>query len=134
MFENMIRGGFSGTLGKRYVKANNKYLPKYDETKKSNYIMYYDENNLYGWSMSQPLPIGNFNWRNENYYKSGKPCIVEADLEYTKDIQMKTRKYPLMPYNRSISDDELSEYQNQILSKLKFTLQQSERLSEEGRE
>ena len=50
--------------------------------------------------------------------KSGKPCIVEVDLEYPKDIQMKTRKYPLMPYNRSIGIDELSEYQNQILSKL----------------
>ena len=31
---------------------------------------------------------------------------------------MKARKNPLMPYNRSISNDELSEYQNQILSKL----------------
>ena len=31
---------------------------------------------------------------------------------------MKTRKYPLMPYNRSASNDELSKYQNQILSKL----------------
>ena len=34
MFENMIRGGFSGTLGERYIK----YLPKYDNTKISNYI------------------------------------------------------------------------------------------------
>ena len=34
MFENMIRGGFSGTLGERHVKVNNKYLPDYDETKK----------------------------------------------------------------------------------------------------
>ena len=118
MFENMIRGGFSGTLGERHIKANNKYLPEYDNTKKSNYIMYFDENNLYGWSMSQPLPTGNFKWKNEEYYKSGKPCIVEVDLEYPKDIQMKTRKYPLMPYNRSIGIDELSEYQNQILSKL----------------
>ena len=80
--------------------------------------MYLDENNLYGWSMSQSLPIGNFNWRNEEYYKSDKPCIVEEDLEYPKDIQMKTRKYPLMPYNPSINDNELSEYQNQILFKL----------------
>ena len=71
--------------------------------KKSNYIMNYDENNLYGWSISQPLPIGNFKRRNEDYYKSGKPCIVEADLEYPKDIQIKTRIYPLMPYNRTIS-------------------------------
>ena len=68
--------------------------------------------------MSQPLPLGNFKWRNEYCYKSGKPCIVEADLKYPKDIQMKTKKYPLMPYNRSISNDELTEYQNQILSKL----------------
>ena len=73
MFENMIRDGFSRTLGERYVKANNKYLPEYDNTKKSNYIMYFDENNLYGLSMSQPSPIGNFKWRNEDYYKSGKP-------------------------------------------------------------
>ena len=26
MFENGIRGGYSGVLGDRYVKANNKYL------------------------------------------------------------------------------------------------------------
>ena len=52
-------------------------------------IMYYDENNLYGWSMSQPLPIGNFKWGNEDYYKSGKSCIIE---EYPKDLE----KYPLI--------------------------------------
>ena len=92
MFENIIHGGFSGTLVEGYVKANNIYLPEYNETKKSNYIMYYNENNLYGWSMSQSLPIGNFKWRNEDYYKSGKPYIVEVDLEYPKDIQMKTKK------------------------------------------
>ena len=70
MFENMIRGGFSGTLGERHIKANNKYLPEYDNTKKSNYIMYFDENNLYGWSMSRPLPTGNFKWKNEQIWKT----------------------------------------------------------------
>ena len=119
MFEKMIRGGFSGTLGDRYVEANNKYLPNYDETKKSNYIMYFDENNLYGWSMCESLPTGNFNWENEEYYKSGKPCIVEVDLEYPKDVQLKTWKYPLMPQNRSINNEELSKHQKELLSKLK---------------
>ena len=27
MFENGISGGYSGVLGDRYVKANNKYVP-----------------------------------------------------------------------------------------------------------
>ena len=31
---------------------------------------------------------------------------------------MKMKIYPLIPYNRSVSNNELSEYQNQILSKL----------------
>ena len=48
MFENIIRGGFSGTLGERYIKSNNKYLPKYENTKKSKYLfhqnIYFDEN------------------------------------------------------------------------------------------
>ena len=30
MFENGIRGGYSGVLGNRYVKANNKHLEHYD--------------------------------------------------------------------------------------------------------
>ena len=59
-----------------------------------------------GQCLNHSLPIGNFKWRNEDYYKSGKPCTVEADLEYPKDIQIKMRKYPLLPYNRSISFDE----------------------------
>ena len=42
--------------------------------------------------MSQSLPIGNFKWRNEDYYKSGKACIVEVDLQCPKDIQMKKKK------------------------------------------
>ena len=31
----------------------------------SKYIMYLDANNLYGWAMSQYLPIGSFRWMTE---------------------------------------------------------------------
>ena len=41
-----------------------KYMKNYDE-KKPKYVMYLDANNLYGYTMSQPLPTGNFKWLTE---------------------------------------------------------------------
>jgi hypothetical protein len=49
MFEKGIRGGYSGFLGSRYVKANNKFMKDYNPNKKSNYLLYLDANNQYGW-------------------------------------------------------------------------------------
>ena len=66
MFESEIRGGYSGVLGKRYVKANNNYVEDYDPNKPQNYLLYLDANNLYGWAMSQPLPTGDFKWEDPN--------------------------------------------------------------------
>ncbi len=54
-----IRGGISSIM-KRHSKANHKYLKDYDPQKPSQYIMYLDANNLYGWAMSKPLPYKNF--------------------------------------------------------------------------
>ena len=43
-----------------YAKANNKYIKDYDKDKELLYIQYWDVNNLYGWVMSQKLPVNNF--------------------------------------------------------------------------
>ena len=49
------------------AKANNKYIKDYDKNKESLYLDYWDINNLYGWAMSQKLPLGNFKWVEETF-------------------------------------------------------------------
>ena len=59
MVEKGIRGGICHAIH-RYVKANNRYLENYDKNIISSYLMYLDANNLYGWGMSQNLPVKSF--------------------------------------------------------------------------
>ena len=144
MVENGIRGGFSGVLGPRYVKAFNKYTLNYhnenrilDENEmkeclealkngkdlndflEKKYLLYLDANNLYGWAMSQNLPIRDFKWEsNEDYYlyiPKGRGCIIECDLEYPNDCKFKTRKYPLAPEKINVKKEMLSDYQINLL-------------------
>jgi len=56
-----IRGGIS-MVSKRYAKANNRHMGKTFD-KIHSYIMYFDANNLYGWAISQKLPIHGFKWQ-----------------------------------------------------------------------
>ena len=58
-FENSICGGIS-TISHRYAKANNKCLPNYDPNSLNQFVLYLDANNLYGYSLSEPLPVGKF--------------------------------------------------------------------------
>lgn len=119
MFEAQKRGGFSGVLGTRYVKANNKYLKDYDKNKHSNYLFYLDANNLYGWAMSQSLPTGDFKWEKDtDYYKNipeGRGCIVECDLHYTTKAKINTRRVPLGPEHLKVQESDLSDLQLKYL-------------------
>ena len=70
-----------------------------DDERRSAYLPYMDANNLYGWAMSQPLPIKDFKWMDDE--ELGKwtdyGCILEVDLEYPDDLHDKHNEYPLAP-------------------------------------
>ena len=62
MVEKGIRGGICHAIC-RYAEAYNKYIKNYDKNKESSFIEYLDGNNLYGWAMSQKLPVDGFKWK-----------------------------------------------------------------------
>ena len=58
--EKAKRKGISMTC-KQYFKANNPKMEKaYVLSQPTTWISYVDVNNLYGWTMSQFLPIGDY--------------------------------------------------------------------------
>ena len=57
MVEKGIRDGICHYIH-QYAKANNKYMKDFDKNKESLYINYWGTNILYGWVMSQNLPVG----------------------------------------------------------------------------
>ena len=103
MVEKGIRGGVSSIM-KRYSKANHKDLDDYDPKKPNKHILYLDASNLYGWAMSKPLPHKNFRWIPDDELKNwkSKPCILEVDLEYPKDLLDFHNEYPLAPEKLTI--------------------------------
>ena len=59
MVEKGIGGGICHSIY-WYAKANNKFMKVYDTNTESTYLQYWDVNNLYGWAMSQKLPVNEF--------------------------------------------------------------------------
>ena len=112
MVEEGIRGGICHSIH-RYAKANNKYMENYDESKESSYIQYLDANNLYGWAMSQRLPVNNFKWIedisriNEEFIKdynenNKKGYILEVDVKYPKKLHDSHSDLPFLPKRMKI--------------------------------
>ena len=112
MVEEGIRGGICHAIH-RHAKANNKYMKNYDKNKESSYIQYLDANNLYGWAMSQKLPVNGFKWINDvtdidqkfikNYDEdSDKGYILEADVKYPRKLHDLHSDLPFLPKRMKI--------------------------------
>ena len=103
--EEGIRGGICHSIH-RHAKANNKYMKNYDKNEKSLYIQYLDWNNLYGWVMSQKLPVNGFKWVNneineefiKNYDENiAKGYILEVDVKYSRKLHDLHSDLPFLP-------------------------------------
>ena len=87
MVEKGIRGGISHTIH-RYAKANNKYMKDYKKDEEESFLEYLDANNLYGWAMSEPLSVDDFDWI-KDLSKIDGDFIKKYNKDSDKDIFFK---------------------------------------------
>ena len=102
MFERGIRGGITQSVH-RHAVANNKYMEDYDSNSPSVYLQYLDANNLYGWAMSQNLPVGGFKWidcKNIDIFElvkvKGKGYLLEVEVSYPEELHDYHNDLPFM--------------------------------------
>lgn len=117
-------GSICQVMGQKYATANNKYMgDSFDKDKKSNYLLYIDGNNLFGWVMALKLPYEIL----EKVMISLQElieCDDNGDIGYTVccDIHIpealhdKFNGFVPCPQRKSVSYDKLSNYQKEILS------------------
>ena len=111
LLENNIRGGISSVMGDRYVKSS--------DNKK---ILYIDASNLYGHSMSQPLPFDEIKFDKNDKLEdilntpddSGIGYFIEVDLIYPDNIKDKTKIFLFAPVNKKINPDSFNDFMKEI--------------------
>ena len=88
-------------------------MKNYDKNEESSYIQYLDANNLYGWAMSQQLPVNSFKWIedtskiNEEFIKNydgnnDKGYILEVDIKCPKKLHDLHSDLPFLPKRMKI--------------------------------
>ena len=111
LLENNIGGGISSVMGDRYVQSD-----------KNRKILYVDANNLYGHSMSQPLPFDELkfdkNVKLEDVLNtpidSNIGYFIEVDFTYPINIKEKTKSFPFALVNKKNNPDKFSDYMKEI--------------------
>ena len=83
-------------------------MENYDKNEESSYIQYLEANNLYGWAMSQKLPVNGFKWIedtsriSEEFIKTynennNKGYMLKVDFKYPKKIHDLHSDLPFLP-------------------------------------
>ena len=88
-------------------------MKNYDKNTESSYIASLDANNLYGWEMSQTLPVNCFKWVknlskfNEDFIKkydedSNTGYFLEVDVKYPKKFFNSHKNLPFLPERKKV--------------------------------
>ena len=121
--EKSIRGGIS-MITTRYAQANFPTLPGYDAGRSRVILIYLDANNLYGWTMSRPLPICGFRFLQPDEIEAlgevgqlsddaEDGYIFEVDIGYPQPVH-DAYDYPLAPKSLVIDRDMYSPAQQAV--------------------
>ena len=96
-------------------------MKSYAEYKPSNYIPYFDANELHEWAVIQCLTTGIIKWLtmtkdeinkldvNMIWEDNPKGCILEVDLEYPENLHDLRNTYPLAPEKIDMKESILSD-------------------------
>ena len=88
-------------------------MKNYNKNIESSYIEYLDVNNIYGWAVSQELPVNDFKWiiKEElskfkedfikNYDENGNiGYFCEVDIDYPKELFDIHKDLPFLPESK----------------------------------
>ena len=89
-------------------------MKNYDKNIISSYLMYLDANNLYGWAVSQKLPLNGFKWVeksrlsrfNEIFiknYNGNKGYFLEVDVDYPKELFNLHKDLPFLSERKKVN-------------------------------
>lgn len=127
--ERGLRGGIC-QCSHRYFRANNKYMSDYDENEITKYLMYFDVNGLYGYTMCETLPIANFQWVDsfsieeilltEDDSKYG--YFLEVDLDYPNKLHDAHNDYPMCAEKMCIGKSNQEKLILSLSNKVKYVL------------
>jgi len=127
--ENNVRGGLS-QISKRYAKANHKELKNYNPNQKDEFILYLDASNLYGYAMSQYLPLKDFKWNTESWDENkilqlndegNKGYLFDVNINYSDELHDLHNGYSLALENMIIKNEMLNDYQKEKRKETKIS-------------
>ena len=124
-FERGIRGGL--TFVNKHVVRNE--IITHNNEDLINHLAYIDQNNLYGSSLSKPLPHSDFSWVEDvssfsrdfilNIDEEGEwGYTFEIDLHYPSQIHNHTTDFPLAPESGSVTANMFSPFMSSFHNSL----------------